>query len=560
MHIYPSQDTTGNSPLDPPFPAVFMEFNTSPPSLMYAPTPYPGDVAKITICDRKGAPLFYSNGYNIFHLDGPLMENGDSLLPIAQEGSYPFGFNNNMSMMGLPRPDHEGDYYLVQLYTEPNWYDPKMLLTLIHGAIASGVGIVEYKSKLLFDGHDRIDFFNVTKHANGRDWWVVFSDINIEEQTRTFYSFYLGADTVYLAQSQTIAGYEPVPQSSWQVYTQQRVFSPNGEYFIALDPIHGIRIHPFNRCTGELGDLLTLPYQPGHWGGGGIATSPNSQYLYVSNTEYVFQYDLTAPDIAATQDTVGVYDGYLAPPAGQPTLFGLSHLAPDGKIYFFAGLGWVHYIAQPNKKGDACSVIQRAFEMPVYAWGSPYYPNYRLGPLDGSPCDTLGLNNEPLADFWWFTDSTLTVEFADNSSYEPAEWHWDFGDGGSTSQDTSPVHTFPAAGTYQVCLTVSNQYAADTVCKQVTVGVSKAHEAAALPQVQVFPNPFRQQLRVSLSDRTGRQPQFALLDVLGRQVASARLRDGDTVLDLPALPPGLYVWQVRWPGGAVQSGKSVRME
>ena len=192
--------------------------------------------------------------------------------------------------------------------------------------------------------------------------------------------------------------------------------------------------------------------------------------------------------------------------------------------------------------------------------GLPYYPNYRLGPLDGSPCDTLGLNNEPLADFWWFADSTLAVEFADNSSYEPAEWHWDFGDGGSTSQDTSPVHTFPAAGAYQVCLTVSNQYAADTVCKQVTVGVSRAHEAAALPQVLVSPNPFRQQLRVSLSDLAGKQPQFALFDVLGRQVASARLRDSDTVLDLPPLPPGLYVWQVRWPGGAVRAGKLVRVE
>lgn len=283
--------------------------------------------------------------------------------------------------------------------------------------------------------------------------------------------------------------------------------------------------------------------------------------MYIANTEYVFQYNLKSIDIASSVDTVAVFDGYVDD-YGVAT-FSLMQIAPDGKIYFFnGGQKWVHYISNPNKKGKNCNFIQRAFEMPAGGspGGIPYYPNYRLGPLDGSLCDTLGLNNEPLADFWWFTDSTLAVEFADNSSYDPAEWHWDFGDGGSTSQDTSPVHTFPAAGTYQVCLTVSNQYAADTVCKQVTVGVSKADEAAALPQVQVSPNPFRQYLRVSLPAGTGGQPQFALLDIFGRQVASARLGGGDTVLDLPRLPPGLYVWQVRWPGGAVQAGKLVKSE
>ncbi|MEZ4967710.1 MAG: PKD domain-containing protein [Saprospiraceae bacterium] len=67
--------------------------------------------------------------------------------------------------------------------------------------------------------------------------------------------------------------------------------------------------------------------------------------------------------------------------------------------------------------------------------------------------------------------------FTDPSAYEPAQWHWDPGDG-STAQDTSPVHLFAAEGTYYVCQTVSNANSADTFCQQVTLGLSAVEEAA----------------------------------------------------------------------------------
>lgn len=35
----------------------------------------------------------------------------------------------------------------------------------------------EFKNQVLFQGHNLIDLFNMTKHANGQDWWIVFSDI-----------------------------------------------------------------------------------------------------------------------------------------------------------------------------------------------------------------------------------------------------------------------------------------------------------------------------------------------------------------------------------------------
>ena len=559
IHTYPGQDTA--NPLAPPYPATYLSFNTSPPTATYVSSLFFDDLTKTTISSRDGVPLFHSNGYSIFHLDGTVMNNGGGLSQVTFPASYPFGPPMPMTMMSLPRPEHEDDYYILYLEGGPDWYERRrLMLNLVIGATGPQTGSVAYKNKLLFADGEWLEFFQATKHANGRDWWVVMSDADSVTHERTFYSFFLGADTAYLANTQLIDGYEPVPPV-WQNWTWQRTFTPDGKYLVTLDIINGVRIHSFDRCAGLLGPLLTLPYQRS--GLGGVAVSQNSRFLYVATSYEMFQYDLTADDIIATIDTIAVYDGFIDTFLGGmiPTVFGLLYLGPDGKIY---NMTWgdrsINYISKPNKKGAACEVVQHGFAMPTFASGPPYYPNYRLGPLDGSPCDTLGLNNEPLADFWWFTDSTLTVEFSDNSSYEPSEWHWNFGDGGSTSQDTSPVHTFPAAGTYQVCLTVSNQYAADTVCKQVTVGVSKAHEVAALPQVQVFPNPFSDEFVVRLNSAWVESRRFLLLDALGRVVRDIPMEDIDTKVSLPYLPSGIYYCQIWSNNNFLQTGKLVKMQ
>lgn len=53
----------------------------------------------------------------------------------------------------------------------------------------------------------------------------------------------------------------------------------------------------------------------------------------------------------------------------------------------------------------------------------------------------------------------LTVHFTDLSTGEPASWAWDFdNDGTVDSTEQNPTHTYHAAGTYTVKLTVTNAY------------------------------------------------------------------------------------------------------
>jgi PKD repeat protein len=55
----------------------------------------------------------------------------------------------------------------------------------------------------------------------------------------------------------------------------------------------------------------------------------------------------------------------------------------------------------------------------------------------------------------------LTVSFTDQSRGNPTEWLWEFGDG-ATSTEQNPSHTYSAAGSYNITLTVTNAYGSDT--------------------------------------------------------------------------------------------------
>jgi uncharacterized repeat protein (TIGR01451 family) len=61
------------------------------------------------------------------------------------------------------------------------------------------------------------------------------------------------------------------------------------------------------------------------------------------------------------------------------------------------------------------------------------------------------------------------AEFTNSTTGEETiEYLWDFGDGGTSTLD-DPVHTYAAAGTYQVTLTATNEYGADYVTQDFVV-------------------------------------------------------------------------------------------
>ncbi len=91
-------------------------------------------------------------------------------------------------------------------------------------------------------------------------------------------------------------------------------------------------------------------------------------------------------------------------------------------------------------------------------------------------------NQDPVAAFSSST-TNLKVDVDGTASSDPdgtiASYAWNFGDGGTSGQ-VSPSHTYAAAGTYTISLTVTdNDGATNTVTHQVTVAPANQSPTAA---------------------------------------------------------------------------------
>lgn len=111
------------------------------------------------------------------------------------------------------------------------------------------------------------------------------------------------------------------------------------------------------------------------------------------------------------------------------------------------------------------------YNQEIVAFFNPGAPPF---PVEFLLCDNFTPGCE--ASFYYYpvdsnAFSSLSYQFMDASIGDPDTWQWDFGDG-TTSGEQNPVHTFPDAGTYPVCLTITDtvENCTDTFCMDVEVG------------------------------------------------------------------------------------------
>jgi len=90
-----------------------------------------------------------------------------------------------------------------------------------------------------------------------------------------------------------------------------------------------------------------------------------------------------------------------------------------------------------------------------------------------------GLPSTPNANFSANTTTSCTgnIKFTDNSTNQPDEWLWEFGDE-YTSVEQHPEHQYVQTGTYTVTLTVTNEFGSNTIQKvnYITVEIPEPPE------------------------------------------------------------------------------------
>lgn len=382
----------------PPYLGNIIDFSADKPTVTASTVALETTGASGTMSDADGNLLFYTNGGQVRNKFHQLIENGDSLN--FSPGEYPsqiygtqVGFPLTETLFTLPGTQNKKWYHIIhQTYVYcgpalPGICLRPLLHTLVDMSANNGAGKVIFKNQPLINAW-AMEYPAATRHANGRDWWIVVPDY----LTASYHTL-LFNDTGIVDSFTQFVGYKPDPTIKRDA-AGTNVFSPDGSVYVDSDARNGHRIFDFDRCTGQLSNFrwIQLAEQQPF---GGAAISPNSRFLYITASVWAMQYDLWEPDVAASVDTVAVWDGFCQPCPGSNTTFGECQLAMNGKIYVVPnnGVYYLNYIDQPDLKGKDCAFIQHGLEVPNwFVRATPVHPNYRLGALTGSPCDTLTVN------------------------------------------------------------------------------------------------------------------------------------------------------------------------
>lgn len=376
-----------------------INFNVTPPLIFAENRDMNLFETNFTMSDSLGNLLFYTNGCDIADRNHQIMYNGENINPgpvhtiqCSQQqglGAYTSGVQ---SMIALPQPDSSNIYYLFHkriVYATNDVFTNTLFYSVINAKGNNGSGIVENKNYPIIQDTLEFGAMSAVRHANGKDWWIVTPRRNSNQ----FYIILFNSSGIGQILSQTIGN----PTVASGEGGGQVVFSPDGSKYIRYNPASPLQIYSFDRSNGHFTgyEEIEVNYSGDSHQYGGVAVSPNNQYLYLSAELNIFQFDLNSDDIGLTQTLIAHYDGFADP---LPSTFAMCQLGPNCKIYVLTGqiTKYYHIIHNPNEAGQACNFEFRGVEFPTFHGGAILLsPNYRLGSINdpGVPCSTVAPSN-----------------------------------------------------------------------------------------------------------------------------------------------------------------------
>ncbi len=346
--------------------------------------------ASALIADSLGQLIFYTNGFRIGNKNFEIISGSDTLDYTSITNNWPYGqpiLNGAFFLPSLSNPNEillfHKDWQIktflnLLTFTSYNtWY------TVLDKTMNNGLGGLVSRNNILYNSEICRDGMQAVKHANGRDYWIVLQD----DDTSTFITFLYTPTGFYgpFFQNMNI----PIFRASGN----NSIFNRQGTKYATICWNNNLMLFDFDRCTGQFTDnnqvdttwLFLGPI---------FCFSANGNKIYRSNFDEIYQYDTADVNFNLSRDTVAIYDGYFDIDS---TKFGTMYLADDNKIYISSVYGYQHIINKPDLTGIACNLSQHSIKHPVVVDDAfPNYINYDLGPLVGSPCDTLSvLTNTP---------------------------------------------------------------------------------------------------------------------------------------------------------------------
>lgn len=139
------------------------------------------------------------------------------------------------------------------------------------------------------------------------------------------------------------------------------------------------------------------------------------------------------------------------------------------------------------------------------------------------------VNTEPDSKFSFITNG-LSVQFRDESLFNPTGWVWNFGDGTGNSQ-RNPVKTYTTAGTFTACLRSTNAFndppfnkPVDEECQTIMVEPVGIENKIVKNAFNVFPNPNNSGIfTIELLSQDFKEAKLEVFTVLGEKLLNNNL-------------------------------------
>jgi hypothetical protein len=353
-----------------------------------------------TIADVDNNLLFYAAPSNLNMISTKVFNRNDSLMPNGDNiQGHP---RQSQGLLILPWPGDSSKYYI---FTKSQTSSKTiMYFSIVDMTADNGLGAVISKNNKIWTD-SLTDRTTAVRHANGRDWWLIVQRWDQDE----YLKYLIRPDNIYGPYKQSTGN--PNPKNE---YYGTSYFSRSGTKLVSVGAYGNISLMDFDRCSGDISNYRQIgpnvfSYENSFLG---CAFSANENVLYVSNqypypNKYVYQYDLTASNISASEQVINMY-----PDTGllQYVTYGHMLLGADDRIYVAKGNGSgpnsntvytqnMDIILNPDVVGAGCDYRSNYLYLNGgrTTYGLPNMVNYNLGPLVGSICDSLstGISEKP---------------------------------------------------------------------------------------------------------------------------------------------------------------------
>ncbi len=430
-----------------------LDFNTAPPKVTQLSPMYQLE-GSASISDEEGRLLFYTDGRVIWTREHRVMPNGAGL-----RGDY----SSSQSALIVPKPGSRSIYFV---FTAPAWASSKtgIYYSVVDLSLNKGLGdVVAGKKNILLLTASVTEKLAATLHSNGQGVWVVVS----KHSTNEFYAFLVSPQGVSTCPVVSKVGQV---QAEFQGYLK---FSPDGTKLAAAQATGDLDLFTFDACTGAIAPFAVIPRWK--WGSSypsyfyGASFSPNGSKFYASTGWFevegcskIYQYDLTASDIAASQTVIYDNAGPSMFDNGGPSIpcfsrgVGALQLGPDGKLYVANWYSnYLHVIHHPDEAGAKAGFVRDGLRLPMF-WtlGLPNFIEsyFNPHPVVQACTSMAGARVDLGEDTLLCTGASLSLDLT-----RPGfSYRWQDG-------STLPTYTIRKAGTYWVEWSTSACTSRDTL-------------------------------------------------------------------------------------------------